>query len=517
MRPAAPSMRITRFRSFVATASITFLASFAVVLVDADVVSSSRDHHDRFPLVQPGSRADGDVPVATTVQATDGYADNNNYDAVYLQRHKDKHADETVLGSAPTDTDRRGITRSDQEGHLNLAEATSRSQDLRYGSALYPRDTTAMVTVTTTVPCSSASRSFEAEQQLRGSSSMTSMVTTTMNANNATQPEATTTRCTPVNWTNTFAFTTDAACPTPYENGTYCGFVNPEDPCAEQPGGHGPRMDPDTPEVFLSYAPFHNASLRAATPAGYRLTFVDLYAAANAPLPHDAKSGPNSRNTSASATPPPCYMGHHLLAAYDPAACAALCDADPSGACAAFNLYVERHPAWNPWRCSCDRPRAVTNYKCALFSGAEAVADAGRATNFGQAIQGSDFVRKIAGSNGYVRLGAGGREGGACQQGQGQRVVSTTWAAATTVMGGGGGGGPSSLAPPVPTSSTRTGATTAAPSASSSTTASASRIGPSGSGGQAPSASRGATYPCVGLLGRIVGVGGFMLVLLWYM
>ncbi|KAK7959147.1 uncharacterized protein PG986_004001 [Apiospora aurea] len=408
-------MRITRSKSFTATASITLLTSFVVAAADADAASLTGARHDGVLLVLPESRVGEDVPAATALQMHGNDADNSGYDAVYLQKQEDQNADETGLGSRTSDTDVMDTStdRSDAEEaeeYPGLDDAAAHhSQHLRYddnSAVLAPRDAaTAMVTTTTTVPCSSASKSYEAQQKLQGSSSssMTSMaMMTTMNTGDITATaEATTTICTPISWTNTFAFTMDAACPTPYEHGTYCGFVNPEDPCAKQPGGHGPRMNPDTPEVFLAYAPFHNASLRAAVPGGYRQTFVDLYAAANAPpLTYDAEG--SSRNASTA----PCYMGYHLLPAYDPAACAALCDADPSGACAAFNLYVERGPEWNPWRCSCGRPRAVTNYKCALFAGAEAVVDAGRATNFGQGIQGSDFVRKIAGSN-----GGGGQKG----------------------------------------------------------------------------------------------------------
>lgn len=34
--------------------------------------------------------------------------------------------------------------------------------------------------------------------------------------------------------------TSGQACPTQPEAGTYCGFINPEDPCAPQPDGYGP-------------------------------------------------------------------------------------------------------------------------------------------------------------------------------------------------------------------------------------------------------------------------------------
>ncbi|KAG9984167.1 hypothetical protein KCU72_g22087, partial [Aureobasidium melanogenum] len=41
------------------------------------------------------------------------------------------------------------------------------------------------------------------------------------------------------------------ACPTTPEEGTYCGFINPEDPCAPQPDGYGPKVTPDTVSAFL--------------------------------------------------------------------------------------------------------------------------------------------------------------------------------------------------------------------------------------------------------------------------
>ncbi|KAK8054652.1 hypothetical protein PG994_009719 [Apiospora phragmitis] len=552
-------MRIARFINFLATAGIILLTSF-VFVVDADIVSSSRDHHhDRPPLVHPQSRADGGAAAATTMmRVTDDYAQ------AYPQKQgEEKNGDETVLGSATTDPDVKDKHTDNSDNEEPRLRSFREAEVARYGgnSALSPRDAAFTVTVTATEPYSSSnsstSRVFEAQQELRGSSMTTSLLTTTaMNTNNATaaSAETTATRCTPINWTNNYTFTTDAACPTPYENGTYCGFVSPKIPCAMQPGGHGGRMHPDTPEVFLAHAPFHHAALRAPTPAGYRPTFFNLHAAANPPEPdgiaaHDPRNGSSSRNTPASAisVPPLCYMGYHLLTSYDPAACAALCDTDPSGACAAFNLYVERDPEWNPWRCSCDRPRAVANYKCALFSGAEAVEDAGRATNFGQHIKGSSFERKIVGSNGYVKIGGAaaeeGRKGGACQDtkkimmtttmmggggsGSGQASAAGVLATATVTMldaeGGGTGsltpvvgGGPFSLGPLGPTSSsTLTGATA---SSSASSTPPSSEVEPSGNGsGQSPPASTGAPSPCVSSWDRIVVVGLSLIVplLLW--
>lgn len=48
------------------------------------------------------------------------------------------------------------------------------------------------------------------------------------------------TTCTPVSWTNTNSYTSVAACTTAIEVGTYCGFINPEDPCAPQLAGKSP-------------------------------------------------------------------------------------------------------------------------------------------------------------------------------------------------------------------------------------------------------------------------------------
>lgn len=55
-----------------------------------------------------------------------------------------------------------------------------------------------------------------------------------------TRPSTTVTvpsSCVPISYTNTNSFTSTSSCPTPFEVGTYCGFVNPQDPCAPQPGG----------------------------------------------------------------------------------------------------------------------------------------------------------------------------------------------------------------------------------------------------------------------------------------
>merc|ERR1712072_976770 len=47
------------------------------------------------------------------------------------------------------------------------------------------------------------------------------------------------------------------------EDGTYCGFINPQDPCAAQPDGYGPVPTPDTASAFRDFEKLH-ASASAA-------------------------------------------------------------------------------------------------------------------------------------------------------------------------------------------------------------------------------------------------------------
>lgn len=62
-----------------------------------------------------------------------------------------------------------------------------------------------------------------------------------------TSPPATTgptttapSKCTPVSWTNTHTYTSDSSCPTPYEVGKSCDYVDLSDPCVAQPPGKLP-------------------------------------------------------------------------------------------------------------------------------------------------------------------------------------------------------------------------------------------------------------------------------------
>ncbi|KAH0355623.1 hypothetical protein KCU83_g1769, partial [Aureobasidium melanogenum] len=189
------------------------------------------------------------------------------------------------------------------------------------------------------------------------------------------QPSATTTT------------SSDAPCPTTPEAGTYCGFINPEDPCAPQPGGQGPRVVPDTVSAFKDYTPFQSMSLNNTYAAGYTNIFTNLTASANL---HS-------------------YLGLYYLDTYSPSACAQKCNSAAN--CTSFNIYIERDPSQNPtkndstaptvWGYWCPNPPSLTNYVCALW--ADAMYNSS-ATNHGQ-YRGGDFEVAIVGSNGFVKNG----------------------------------------------------------------------------------------------------------------
>ncbi|GKT67116.1 CND3 protein [Colletotrichum tofieldiae] len=219
------------------------------------------------------------------------------------------------------------------------------------------------------------------------SSTTTATVTATTSSTTTTSPAVITSSaatittapstCTPVSWTNTNSFTTATSCSAPYEVGTYCGFINPEDPCAVQPDGmtgNGPHVEPDTVEAFEAYEPFHQDALTAKTPAGYASTFKDLNASVNA----------NS------------YLGLYTLKSYDVAQCASLCDS--TNLCTGINIYIERDPSINPAGCSCTNPASISNYKCTLWGSG---VDKAAATNFGE--WRDSFQVVIAASNGYEK------------------------------------------------------------------------------------------------------------------
>jgi hypothetical protein len=133
----------------------------------------------------------------------------------------------------------------------------------------------------------------------------------------------------------------------------------------------------------LAYAPFASSATAAAAaaPSGYKSVFTNLQG--------------STQQTG--------YMGLYTLTTYDPAVCAAQCDA--VALCESFNLYFERDPTVDPSDISCADPPSLTNYKCTLY-GYPIVGST--ATNTGgyrgvASASGSTFKVAIAGSNGYVK------------------------------------------------------------------------------------------------------------------
>jgi hypothetical protein len=177
--------------------------------------------------------------------------------------------------------------------------------------------------------------------------------------------------CTPVGWTNTWAFTSDTACPTAIEVGTYCGFINPLDPCAAQPNAYGPPTVPDTVDAFKSNTVYSSLAKTAKTPSGYAQAFSNLDASVSG-------SG---------------YLGYKLLTSYDPSACSSYCDETKT--CTGFNIFIERDPKFNPDQCSCEAP-SITQFKCSIWG--QDIKNSS-ATNVGQTQAGFEVV--VVGSNGY--------------------------------------------------------------------------------------------------------------------
>nr|POE48974.1 hypothetical protein CFP56_32126 [Quercus suber] len=182
--------------------------------------------------------------------------------------------------------------------------------------------------------------------------------------------------------------TSGQACPTQPEAGTYCGFINPLDPCAPQPDGYGPVPTPDSPAAFLAYNSLHSYAQAAPTtvPSSdgtqYTQVFKDL-------------------NASVSAQS---YLGLYTFQSYDVAACAAKCDG--TDLCTAFNIFAERDPSLNPskddstaptvWGYYCPNPPSMTSFRCTLWGSS---IDTTVAANTGQWRE--DFQVVVTASDGY--------------------------------------------------------------------------------------------------------------------
>lgn len=307
-----------------------------------------------------------------------------------------------------TDCDERPTTSREHETTSTCEEETTHSPSTHRSTTtvtttICTESSSAIPTPTTSTSCTETSHTSSTPTSTTSSTPMTSSTPTTSPPATTTPPPTT---CTPVSWTNTNTYTTVSSCPTPYEIGTYCGFINPEDPCAVQPDGkpfqtpfpthhhtsvhtvapwlpadtdfvslgYGPHVTPDTPAAFESYPEFAADALNAVTPTGYTESFANLNAAV---------FGTD-------------YYGMDTLHSYNVSACAAACDANTS--CGGFNIFIERDPSINPGQCSCTNPPSITNYKCQYWGSGVDTADA---NNYGQ--YRVDFQVVIAGSNGYVK------------------------------------------------------------------------------------------------------------------
>ncbi|KAF2089477.1 hypothetical protein K490DRAFT_20598, partial [Saccharata proteae CBS 121410] len=210
--------------------------------------------------------------------------------------------------------------------------------------------TTSTIAKAVALPSSSSSS--------KPSSSPSITVTSTMGGNTGTATTSSTT-----------------ACATTPEAGTYCGFINPEDPCAPQPDGYGHKVTPDTVAAFEAYSGFHKDALNAVTPLTYVQSFRDLNA-----------------STSANS-----YLSLVTLQSYDTQGCSQWCD--NTTLCESFNIYIERDPSLNPTEGQCPDPSSITNYKCTLWGSS---INATTATNQGG--WRDDFQVVIVGSNGYNKI-----------------------------------------------------------------------------------------------------------------
>jgi hypothetical protein len=143
--------------------------------------------------------------------------------------------------------------------------------------------------------------------------------------------------------------------------------------CSPLPAGHGPKIQPDVPLIFLQSSEMSNAAQKAPVPAGYRQTFSNLS---------------SSSNTDE-------YLGYFKLDSYDPNNCTARCNAKEG--CLAVNIYFQRDPTLVVGD-ECSNPPSTTNIKCSLWGSA---VTGGNTVNRG--FKDHDFQVVITGSNGYVK------------------------------------------------------------------------------------------------------------------
>ncbi|RMY68022.1 hypothetical protein D0863_07396 [Hortaea werneckii] len=254
----------------------------------------------------------------------------------------------------------------------------------------------------------------QATSQATTTSKATSQATTTSKATSqatSTAPVTTAPTATPKVCTNTpytpyypaleTGYTTDPAlsatttagqaCPTTPEDGTYCGFINPQDPCAAQPDGYGPVPTPDTASAFRDFEKLHASASAApsiissdAEGEQYEKVFEDLDGSVSAQS----------------------YLGSYTFKTYDVEECASKCDC--TELCSSFNIFAERDPSLNPtknnsdaftvWGYYCPNPPSMTSFKCTLWGSDIEAEDASNKGGYRE-----DFEVVISASNGYSK------------------------------------------------------------------------------------------------------------------
>ncbi|KAF7197323.1 hypothetical protein HII31_01374 [Pseudocercospora fuligena] len=217
--------------------------------------------------------------------------------------------------------------------------------------------------------------------------------------------------------------TAPGACATQPEAGTYCGFINPLDPCAPQPDGFGPVPTPDTASAFLVYPPFHSSAKAAPTkvPSTSNTQYTQVFKDLNAAVAGNS------------------YLALFTLKTYDVSTCAAKCDS--WNLCTAFNIFFERDPSLNPtnndstydpgyptvWGQNCPNPPSMTSIKCTLWG---SNIDASMATNSGQKRE--EFEIVITGSDGYDKTNVVAPPDCSAPSGPSSTSTSTTTTSKTT-------------------------------------------------------------------------------------
>merc|ERR1712111_201998 len=213
----------------------------------------------------------------------------------------------------------------------SVASATSTTKATSKATTTSQPTTSSKATSTTKATSQATTTSKATSQATTSKATSTAPVTT---APTATPKVCTNTPYTPYYPAIETGYTTNPAlsgtttagqaCPTTPEDGTYCGFINPQDPCAAQPDGYGPVPTPDTASAFRDFEKLHASASAApsiissdAEGEQYEKVFEDLDGSVSAQS----------------------YLGSYTFKTYDVEECASKCDC--TELCSSFNIFAE--------------------------------------------------------------------------------------------------------------------------------------------------------------------------------